>query len=458
MKAAFAHTQTYSRKGNGKSRSIADICDEAARRDGAVPHVANPQAPRIIEGMNPSDIPAIIEERAQAQNRFLRQRRKELPDRAGELRGIRADTHVLVASVYSYPTPVAEYDTEQYERWLTDVVQFAKRDAAATGLEIMTIVEHLDETYPHVHVHAVPEITATNPRLNARRCHVGHIAQDDHIARNKSGSPSRSYKQAMSAWQDQYHREVGERHGQARTGPKRRRLDRATWKADKDRLEILRQRAVEEHAVSDAKVQFEEQAREMAQTLARQARDLRKKEEFVDADRMAAQSARLVAEREADCIVQAARDREPGIAAAAEREVASRLATSRRELETLSKDLSVERQRLRVEKDTFEQSRQSAIQDATRTAVQVIAAVFTGEAGIGKDGNFFIATDDLRKRVIDMRISPILADVVRAVGDLWHGLKDRLSVEKRAEEEVRARAWAKRASDAVPPSTGGPSR
>ena len=169
MKAVFAHVQTYSRKGNGKSRSIADICDEAARRDGAAPHVPNPREPRIVEGMNPADIPALIEKRAQAQNRFLRQQRKELPDRAGELRGIRADTHVLVASVYSYPTPVAEYDTEQYERWLTDVIQFAKRDAAATGSEIMTIVEHLDETYPHVHVHAVPEITATNSRLNVKR-------------------------------------------------------------------------------------------------------------------------------------------------------------------------------------------------------------------------------------------------------------------------------------------------
>ena len=455
MKAVFAHTQTYSLKGNGKSRSIAELCDEAARKDGAVPHVANPRRPRIIVGIDPSSIPTLIEERAEKQNRFLRSRRKEEPDQAGSLRAIRADTHVLVASVYSYPTPVIEHDPDQYERWLADVVKFVTRDAAASGLEVLTIVEHLDETYPHVHVHAVPAITKTNPRMNAKKCHAGHIAQDDHIA---SGSPSRAYKQAMREWQDAFHREVGERHGQARTGPKRRRLDRATWKADKERLEILRLRAVEEHAVSGAKVKFEEQARAMAETLARQARDLKKREELIAADREAAQSARLAAKDEAERIVQAARDREPGIAAAAEREVASNLAASRRELETLSKDLGLERQRLRFEKEKFEQDRQGAIQDAARTTVHVIAAVFTGGAGVGKDGGFFIAIDELRKRVIDMRISPALADVVRAVGDLWQGLKDCLSVEERAEEVGRARAWAERASDAASPSTGGPSR
>ena len=101
-------------------------------------------------------------------------------------------------------------------------------------------------------------------------------------------------------------------------------------------MEILRQRAVEEHAVSDAKVKFEEQAREMAQTLARQARDLQKKEELVEADRLAAHAARSVAEDEADRIIEAAREREPAIAAAAQREVASNLDASRRELEALS--------------------------------------------------------------------------------------------------------------------------
>lgn len=458
MKAIFAHVQTYSRKGNTKSRSVADICDEAARRDGAERHVSNPRKPRIVEGMNPADIPDLIEQRVAEQNRVLRAQRKEAPDRAASLRGIRADTHVLVASIFSYPTAVAEYDQDHYERWLADVVLFAKKDARENGLEIKAVVEHLDETYPHIHVHAVPNITAENPRMNAKRCHAGHIAQDDHIARSASGSPSRAYKAAMTHWQDRYHAEVGQHHGQARTGPKRRRLDRATWKADQERLEILRLRAVEEHAVSDAKAKFEEQAKQMAQDLARRARDLQKKEELVEADRLAVHDARSMAEEEADRIVRAAHDREPGIAAAAQSAVATSFAVSRRELETLSANLNAERRRLGAERMTLEQDRQNAVRDAARTTVEVIAAVFTGGAGVGKDGSFFISDNELRKRVINLSIAPILTDVVKTVGDIWQRLKDRLSVAKQAEEEVRAKTWAQRMSDAASPPSNGPSR
>ncbi len=50
------------------------------------------------------------------------------------------------------------------------------------------------------------------------------------------GEPSASYKRAMRGWQDRYHAAVGSRHNQARTGPRRRRLDRAAWRAEVERL------------------------------------------------------------------------------------------------------------------------------------------------------------------------------------------------------------------------------
>ncbi|CAM4127774.1 hypothetical protein [Paracoccus yeei] len=135
-KSIFAHKQTYSRKGNSKSRSVREIADEAERLEGACPHVEDPQPPTILEGIRPSEVVALID-----------------------------------------------------HGW--------------------------------------------------------------------SGSPSRSYKQAMRGWQDRYHAEVGAKHGQARTGPRRRRLDRAAWKAEQERLkaqkdaEIAVERAEEARRLAD---------------------------------------------------------------------------------------------------------------------------------------------------------------------------------------------------------------
>lgn len=102
-KSIFAHKQTYSRKGNSKSRSVREVAHEAERLDGACPHVGNPQSPTILEGMRPSEVVALIEQRIAEQNKLLRQLRKEQPDRKELLRGIRSDTHVMIGSVFSFP-------------------------------------------------------------------------------------------------------------------------------------------------------------------------------------------------------------------------------------------------------------------------------------------------------------------------------------------------------------------
>ena len=242
-KSIFAHKQTYSQKGNSKSLSVRSIVEELERLEGACPHVPNPQPPNILQGMRPRDITKLVEERVEEQNRVLRKERKERPDLKNELRSIRIDTHVLVAGVYSYPDAVEDMDMAEYLAWREDVIAFARRDAETNALEIMTIVEHLDEAHPHIHVLALPLITEANPRMNAKLCHEGHVAQDRHIKNGWSGSPSRAYKQSMSAWQDRYHAQVGSLHGQARTGPKRRRLDRATWKAEQGRIQLLKDAA-----------------------------------------------------------------------------------------------------------------------------------------------------------------------------------------------------------------------
>lgn len=243
-KSIFAHKQTYSRKGNSKSRSVSDIAGEAERLEGACPHVVDPQPPVILEGIRPSEVVQLVERRIAAQNNLLRRLRKEQPERKDTLRGIRADTHVMIASVFSFPDLVGDVDQADYLRWRWDVIAFAKADAGHNGAEVVSIVEHFDETHPHVHVLALPICADDNMRMDAKRCHEGHRSQDEHKAQRWAGSPSRSYKQAMRGWQDRYHAEVGAKHGQARTGPRRRRLDRAAWRAEQERLKAEKEKDI----------------------------------------------------------------------------------------------------------------------------------------------------------------------------------------------------------------------
>lgn len=276
-RSIFAHKQTYSRKGNSKSRPARDVADEAERLEGACPHVENPQLPTILEGIPPSEIIAVLEERIAAQNKILRQLRKERPDGKDDLRGIRSDTHVLIGSVFSFPDAVEDMDQADYLRWRKDVIAFARDDAARNGADVLSIVEHLDETHPHVHVLAVPICADGNMRMNAKLCHEGFRAQTEHARNGWSGSPSRSYKRIMSAWQDRYHAEVGAKHNQARTGPRRRRLDRAAWKAEQERLkvqkdaEIAVERAAEARRLADEEEQRLE--RTMQDTVTRRLRE-----------------------------------------------------------------------------------------------------------------------------------------------------------------------------------------
>lgn len=266
-KSIFAHKQTYSRKGNSQSRSVRDIAHENERLEGACPHVAHPLPATLLDGMRPSEVVDLIEQRVAEQNKLLRRLRKEQPDRKAVLRAIRADTHVMIASVFSFPDPVAEMDEAEYLRWRRDVIAFAKDDAARNGAEVLSIVEHRDETHPHVHVLAVPICADDNMRMDAKRCHEGHREQDRHRAEDWSGSPSRSYKQAMRHWQDRYHAEVGARHGQARTGPRRRRLDRKTWKAETSRLKAQKDEAIAVARADEARRLAEEQERRLELSL-----------------------------------------------------------------------------------------------------------------------------------------------------------------------------------------------
>lgn len=292
MAFQFAHIQTYSRKGNKTNRSVAEICAEAGRVPGHHPHVAEALPPTLLAGdFWPEEIPEEIERRVKAAKELLRGKTKATK------KIITIATHVLEAQVYSHPAYVKsapdehtgedrpclenEADREAYVAWRNATVEFVYREGERRGLEVLSIVEHLDEAHPHVHALLIP----TNSQLNAKHSHPGHraakLAMTDAkelgipaaeikeavkdplpvaragrkggdsakpLGRQAAGDKAlkrkavvltegkilqrignRAYSGAMRLWQDSYHEEVGIDAGLLRTGPKRFRWSREEY-------------------------------------------------------------------------------------------------------------------------------------------------------------------------------------------------------------------------------------
>ena len=123
--------------------------DHPRRRPGARRHPAlkYPAEPTILFGISPLT-PA---HRPRAGGKAV--------DTKG--RRLRRDGAVLVAAVASYPVPRADVEARDqpqerdlYIAWRTDAVAWFQGQFGAT---LLSIVEHVDEDYLHLHFYAVPD-------------------------------------------------------------------------------------------------------------------------------------------------------------------------------------------------------------------------------------------------------------------------------------------------------------
>ena len=142
---------------------------------------------------------------------------------------------------------------------------------------------HNDEEQPHIHFYVY-----SDTEVNAKALHYGHKAKKNFIAASK-------------AFQDDYHAQVAIHCGMARLGPKKQRLTRAEWKAQKEHAMKV---AAAESALLDAAAQREvnaaKQERANADTAAVLAEEKRKARDAITQAHEAMQEAkRLQAEANA---------------------------------------------------------------------------------------------------------------------------------------------------------------
>jgi len=226
----FCHVSTFSKKGNSSNRSASDILMESTREPGHCDHVPNPLPETLLYGCSPMDVLPRIDARIQEAKAALK----------GTGKRIQNNTHVLEGAVFSHPfTPTDIFEDPakkaQYVAWVKAQANFAIKEAKARGMEVVSIVEHRDESHLHFHVLSIPVLTAENPRLDAKACHLGHIAKN--LAKDSGMGAKdqiKAYRKAMSGWQDSHYEAVGKHYGLTRIGPKRARLSRKEWHESKD--------------------------------------------------------------------------------------------------------------------------------------------------------------------------------------------------------------------------------
>ena len=270
----YIHAEVYARKActNPKNKTkycIDDIIGEVIRDPAHSEAIANPQPPRYIISSEAGLKGMLMKIKENAAN---------YRDKMG--RKMREDAPVLVAGVASFPREIAEKDPDLYARWESLTVAYLQ---GKYGDNLRAVVMHNDEEQPHIHFYVY-----SDTEVNAKALHYGHKAKKNFIAASK-------------AFQDDYHAQVAIHCGMARLGPKKQRLTRAEWKAQKEHAMKV---AAAESALLDAAAQREvnaaKQERANADTAAVLAEEKRKARDAITQAHEAMQEAkRLQAEANA---------------------------------------------------------------------------------------------------------------------------------------------------------------
>lgn len=264
---------TQGSKAKKPKANVRDVIGEALRNDGDCNHVDAPQDPTYLVGDMGHMLGFIqeIERKAAAEK-----------ERTGK--APRKDMHVLLAGVASYPRELADADPKGYERWEQATVKWLQKKY---GDNLRVVLRHDDEEHPHLHFFVMDR-----ERLNAKELHDGYIASAHLKGKDAlSKESTQLFNDAMRDMQSNYYAKVGHGAGLLRDGPKRKRLDRATYKAV--------QREARERAALDASVgQAHADLLDVAGVEGRAAADLRRKAKQ-EAAALAVAQALVAAERAA---------------------------------------------------------------------------------------------------------------------------------------------------------------
>ncbi|MGS4987496.1 hypothetical protein ACVDG9_05980 [Roseibium sp. RP-7] len=298
----FIHLEAYSRKADSKGRSVDWVLAEARRDPEASLHVDTPAPPELVHGVSLDELAALHGELADVATTTLKN---------GRARKIRKDQKSLLTVVASYPTPLKEVtvnsaEHESLKSWEQRTVEWLH---SLYGDDLVSVVRHKDERYPHLHAYILPK---SDPELRALRMHPGHEAKrrvmDTHPTSDSKKDLNRigdrAYRDAMRGWQDSYHKAVGIPSGLTRLGPARRRLSREAWHAEQVAARAVK--AAERRAAKYVEA-VKSKGSAYADRIKAEATDIRKDAELRASKAKAAQARAIHLERQAQGVLERAR-------------------------------------------------------------------------------------------------------------------------------------------------------
>lgn len=225
----FLHIESYSRKaGKGKAggNSVSDIIAEVTRKPDASPHVQDPQLPTLVFGVDAHQLPSMCESYAVTiTSEFTRKNRKTGIEEVVN-RKMREDGLVMIGGVFSAPADMPVGDWPSYRKQMIDKLK------DEFGDRLKSVNEHHDEPFKHCHFYIIPR-----PGEHFDQVHPGkRSASQVKAVGDLKGKQNTAYIEAMRGWQDGYWKDVSERFGLARIGPKLQRVSRAEWQAQQAAL------------------------------------------------------------------------------------------------------------------------------------------------------------------------------------------------------------------------------
>lgn len=214
----FIHLETYADRPqkNSKRPSLEAVARECQRVEESFPHIENPQTPEILYGIPP------LESVSKVRNLV-----KNVRDNLN--RKIRKDAQIAsfgVASINVESTP-ENWASNEVQCWIKDTEVFLKN---RFGDSFVSLVKHSCEAKCHLHFILIPQVR--DGVIDLSSFHPGLAAQRA-VTENKKSQKDYAYKEAMRTFQDEYFEQVGLVNGQLRYGPRRRRLSRSEWHAQK---------------------------------------------------------------------------------------------------------------------------------------------------------------------------------------------------------------------------------
>lgn len=231
------HIESYSlnltggkqKKTKAGNHTVRSIVSEASREPGNVSHIDEPRPPVYLYGKPLEDLEGICREWA-----------SNSVDASGKR--LRKDALCLIGGVFSAPDGTSP---EAWSNIKNDAMRWLRK---RYGDRLQCVVEHIDESHPHVHFYAVP---LPGERFDA--IHDGKRAAAELGNKSKKGDRNKAYRAAMRAFQDDYYNDVGAPNGMTRLGPRRRRLTREEWRLEQVQAEAICQKMQQaDHMLSQA--------------------------------------------------------------------------------------------------------------------------------------------------------------------------------------------------------------